>query len=55
MLVAYLDSIVHCMQDMDGDGYGDTGNTTSTYINGSDCDDSDGTVYPSLQNCVMAK
>ncbi len=45
--IAYLDDVNECMQDSDGDGYGDD-SPPSGVTAGTDCDDSNANVNPSM-------
>jgi hypothetical protein len=45
---ASLDSITDCMEDSDGDGYGDASPVITEVVPGTDCDDSVSTINPSV-------
>lgn len=61
---AEADSVVACMKDSDGDGYGDSTPSNTAVTAGTDCDDSDNSVSPAAtetpsdgfdQNCDGAE
>lgn len=48
---AYEESEVACMQDFDGDGYGNENPTNPSIEAGTDCDDDDPAINPEAGNC----
>lgn len=49
--IAIEDSESACMQDFDGDGYGNASPENENVEAGTDCDDSDPTINPGAGNC----